>query len=180
MSLARTTTPRPKANRLLCSVALCCTMLHCVALCCSMTMTCVAMCRHHTPLLTGNTLRVFLHCVALDYAVLHCIALCCTVMCVAMCRCDVPLLSGNTPRVLRCVALCCTTSYYKSVESMWCVALRCGVFRALHYVTLWKGCDYVVCCSVLQCVAVCCNVFQCVPVCCRRCTVPHYESVVIM
>jgi len=46
-----------------------------------------------------------------------------------------------------------------------CVAVCCGVLQALHYVTLWKGCDYVVCCSVLQCVAVCSSVFQCVPVC---------------
>jgi len=80
-------------------------------------MTCVATCRYHTPLHTGNTLRV-LHCVALGYAVLHCIALCCTVMCVAMCRSDVPLLTGNTPRVLQCVALCCTMSHYESVERM--------------------------------------------------------------
>jgi len=163
MSLARTTTPRPKANRLLCSVALCCTMSHHVALCRSVLQydECCNVSLSYTTTHWQHAKSIFaLCCTRLRSVALYCTMLHCDVCC-------------N-------VSLWCTITQWQHAKS---IAVCCAV---LHYVVLQKCREYVVCCtalrcvpgvalchtmeglwlfSVLQCVAVCCSVLQCVPVC---------------
>ena len=92
---------------------------------------------------------------------------------------------------------------WKSVSSMWHVAVCCSVLQcvavccsALQCVAVWRKrrmqfercervclpCDMLqcvaVCCSVLQCVAVCCSVLQCVAVWHVSCTKNDVQKVI--
>ena len=66
--------------------------------------------------------------------------------------------------VLQCVAVCCSVLQTKIAACRWCHWLVCcSVLQCVA-----------VCCSVLRCVAVWCSVVQCVAVCCN---VLHYVAV---
>ena len=60
----------------------------------------------------------------------------------------------GTSMTMHCIVICDVMS----CEVMWCGGSLEGSLNG-------QG-SFVVCCSVLQCVAVCCSVLQCVAVCC--------------
>jgi len=65
--------------------------------------------------------------------------------------------------VLQCVAVYCS--------ELQCVVVCCSVLLALFLLACWAyGAQdgyFVVCCTVLQCIALCCSVLHCDALCCR-------------